>query len=238
MSAVHQVLAAIAAAPPPAPSVTVEYGTFSENTASQSSYSFSALSIPGPGLIVVSVVSENSNTAVGALTPSSVTIGGVTATLLDSGIAKETVSTITADRTAVSLWAAAGVTGTTATVAVSYSGAQSRCIVGTFRVSGAASSTPSVTAVSKFDGSAVAGGVAAGTASLSFSSGAVAVYAIGAGDATLGTTSGGTQDFAGGTITTTWYRGGRVQSSASSTTVSNTFSGNTQGVVAVGAAWA
>jgi hypothetical protein len=200
--------------------VLVEFGATSEVNASQTSFTFTNLATPGPGLIVVAVHSEDE--AGSPEDPSSVTIGGVSAT--------KRVSVTTGDDAYVALYAADGVTGSTATVVVDFgASSQARCRVSSFRVTGHSAEAPTQTKTY-----VLASGN--GTVSLAFTLGNAAIYAITAADATLGTTAGmSSEDYATGSGT--FYRGGRVTSNASSATVTNAFTSNSAGVAAVGASW-
>jgi hypothetical protein len=200
---------------------SVEFGTSSEISAAQPTYTFTNLATPGPGLIVVAIHAENGSGV--PADPSSVTIGGVAATKLVS-------VTTSAASAYTGLWASSGVSGSTATVFIDFSAADmSRCEVGSFRVTGHSSATPAQTKTY-----ALASGN--GTVSLAFTLGNVAIYAITAGNAALGSTAGmSVEDYAAGVLT--FYRGGRVTSSASAATVTNAFTSNAQGVSAVGATW-
>ncbi len=101
----------------------------------------------------------------GSLTLSTVTIGGVSATLVSNNPVVNTNTTIT------SLCLANVPTGTTGDVVITFSGQMLRCGIGVYRVTGLSSATPTSTGISSADAPTAnlninAGGIAIGTASL------------------------------------------------------------------------
>lgn len=126
--------------PTPTPSSLVSSVTFItsvSSTTDASTYTFTDANIGGPGLIVMVIQSETSNSG-SYLGGSSVTIGGVTATYLNN------VGPIgNSPYRAISLFYANITSGNTATIELNYlGGSQLNCIVGIYRLQNISSSTP------------------------------------------------------------------------------------------------
>jgi hypothetical protein len=101
---------------------TIEYIGLVESSSVSSSYTFTNANIGGPGLIIVAVHSEQNSTS----TLNSVTIGGSAATIAVNGNLSGELITAFAAREITS--------GSTATIVVTYSGAQDCCRVAVWRV--------------------------------------------------------------------------------------------------------
>jgi hypothetical protein len=121
--------------PTPSPLVaSLTYITSLSNNTSTTSYSFSATSIGGPGLIVVAFQTERTTALI--QTPT-ITIGGVSATIAGdsfSGNNSPNISTLIAYARITS--------GTTANISITYPSAQTRIGIGVWRIQNNISDTP------------------------------------------------------------------------------------------------
>ncbi len=147
--------------------------TFSSS--GNSSYSFSSLSIgaaAGDRQIIVSVEARSQNSV--PYTVSTVTVGGISATKICGADATNGVTELRPE-----LWLASVPTGTTGTVAVTFSASVLQCGVGVWRMTGAATSASATATDAGTGGSYVpskslaipAGGVAVGIAASSGAAG-------------------------------------------------------------------
>lgn len=154
--------------------VTVTWASSAKSTSALTTYTFSSLSIgtaSSDRKIIVNVHAE-ANGAGTALSVSSLTVDGISATLL---VAFPT--TDGSDRVAQEVWIASVPTGTTGNVVVTMAAGITRCGVGVFATTGA-SSTASATYTSTADplsvsascqsGGAIIGGAVAQGGSTSF----------------------------------------------------------------------
>jgi len=121
--------------PTPSPLVpSLTYITSLSNNTSSTSYSFSATSIGGPGLIVVAFQTERTTTLI--QTPT-ITIGGVSAT-----IAGDSYSGTGSPNTSTLIAYARITTGTTANISITYPASQTRIGIGVWRIQNNISDTP------------------------------------------------------------------------------------------------
>lgn len=119
--------------------VAITYQSNNNDTTNTTAYTFTGQSLgaaAGDRDIVVAIGARNNATGV----VSSVTIGGVSATLLKA------IDDTNAGSDLVELWIAAVPTGTTGDIVVNFTGTMLRCAIIVWSMTGASSITPSATA--------------------------------------------------------------------------------------------
>jgi hypothetical protein len=118
---------------PTSSTAELTYITNTGITTDAATYTFTNVNVTSSGLVVLAIHSEASNPN----TINSVTIDGVAAT-----IAIQKTETIPANSNALTGIAYRRITGTTATVVVSYNTNQGRCVIGVWRINNNNSDTP------------------------------------------------------------------------------------------------
>lgn len=119
---------------PASSTITLTYNGFTASGTDGVSFTFSGVSIGGPGLIVVGIHSENQ---AAASVLSSCTIGGLTPTVFF-----DAPSTLNTTKTHAGIAAVRITSGTTATVVVNFSQTQLRCGIGVWRIENNQYDTP------------------------------------------------------------------------------------------------
>ena len=119
--------------PSTAQPITNTYITFTSDTVSRATYTFSGVSIGGPGLIAVSVHAEAPS---GVRSITTATINGVAATIASQLVQGTTQPTTTG---IIYLRVTAG---TTADISITFTAAPSRCGIGVWRIQNNISDTP------------------------------------------------------------------------------------------------
>jgi hypothetical protein len=207
---------------------TINYVTFVESNTGLTTYTFTDTNIGEPGLIVVGYHAERASSL--ARTFSSATIGGSAATNVVT-IAENGTSSIT-----TGLISRRITSGSTATIAITFSGAQARCRVAVWRINENLSDTAITTADN---------GAASGTG-LSMTLNSLPTHAVGVAVQTNGTNgtpltwTNATERYDSiiATGTTTQCSGADFISTASGNrTISTTHTNSAQAIGAASAAW-
>jgi hypothetical protein len=164
--------------------------------------------------IVVAVMGRRISSGDTGLVPSTVTVGGVSATLAVS-------SASSGDRNSASIWIADVPTGATGDIVVTFSANQGRCGIGWWATYGLTSSTPTDTASTSTNGGALDIDISAGGLGFGYGN-------SGAGTATTHTWVGLTEDFDAAVGTGNgWHSGASLETATAATplTVNCTGSG-------------
>lgn len=119
---------------PASSTITLTYNGVTSITVDGTSFTFSGVSIGGPGLIVVLIHSENTSAA---SVLSSCTIGGLTSTVLF-----DSPSALNTTKTHAGIAAVRITSGTTADIVVNFTQSQLRCGIGVWRIENNQYDTP------------------------------------------------------------------------------------------------
>ena len=213
---------AVSSAPPSTAVVT--YITFTGISTNTTVYTFTNVNVTSAGLIAVAIHSEGQTSGI----LSSVSIGGVTATI---AIQKNEVL---GSGRIISAIAYARITGTTATVVVSYSGSQSRCLIGVWRINDNNSDTPiSTNSVSAASGT----GLSMGLTNTSLTNVGVMAQTNGTQNTTVAWTNA-TVRYNTALVNSTQMSGADYTTTTSGTrTITTSFTTSSQPIVLVGAVW-
>lgn len=194
------------------------------NNVDGSTFTFSNFAIGQPGLIVVAALTEQGSGQV-----SSMTIGGVSANMA--------ASVVTSSGTVVraELYYARVTAGSTATIVVNYPGSMVRCQIGVWRLDNISSDTPQDTGTDEVPGNS---GSQSMSVTLDSQVGAVGIVALTLGSNTsTATWSGATADFNVTPESLTRCQAASFVEDGSSTVITGSFSGNSQGSAMAGAVW-
>ena len=112
------------------PKANLQYVTNVVQDTAATTYTFSAISTAGDGVLLIGLHNENADTTV-----PTVTVDGNAASLVVG-------SRTTTPGYGASIFKYEDTVGSTATIVVTFSGGKSRCAISTWRLSGAASTTP------------------------------------------------------------------------------------------------
>lgn len=204
------------------PSLT--YITNTGITTDTTIYTFTNVNVTSSGLVVVSIHSENNTTA----TISSVTINGSAAS-----IAVQRVGT-SANSYATSGIAYGRITGTTATIVVTFSAGRARCLIGVWRIDNNISDTP----ISSNSNAASSGtGLSIDLTNTSLTNMGVVAQTNGTQNTTVSYTNA-TERYNVAPESATQASGGDYTTTTSGTrTVSTSFTSSTQPICLTGAVW-
>ena len=115
--------------------LSVNFVTFTTSSSSSTSYTFSGISIKQPGLIVIGVHARKNDTGFSNL--SSVTVNGVSATIIES--VRQVANSIGVRSSLVAIRIN---TGTTADIVLTYSAPQTAAAISVYNIQGNLSDTP------------------------------------------------------------------------------------------------